>query len=211
MCLVEIHAEVSMSFFICIRFTVYLRRGEIILKYIGCHLSVAKGLLDAAKTAHSIGANTFQFFTRNPRGGKARDYTKEELYNLNDFLSKHNFGPLQAHASYTMNLASDKEHVRSYAKEILLDDMDRLLQLPPETVYVFHPGSHVGQGIARAKELIIEALIEAVKQNPVNDITLEGMSGKGTEVGQNLRDLADIIEAVGADNLGVTLDRKSVV
>lgn len=174
--------------------------------YLGCHLSISKGLLDAAKTARSIDANTFQFFTRNPRGGKAKDYSQGELDEFQKYLRENKFGPLQAHAAYTMNLASDKAHVRSFAKEILLDDMDRLLELPKETVYVFHPGSHVGQGVEEAKELIIEALKEAVTHNPINPITLEGMSGKGTEVGQDLQDLADIIEAVDAKNLGVTLD-----
>ncbi len=176
------------------------------MKYLGCHLSISKGLLEVAKTAQSIDANTFQFFTRNPRGGKAKDYTGEELDAFKTYLRDHEFGPLQAHAAYTMNLASDKDHVRSFARDILLDDMDRLLTLPDETVYVFHPGSHVGQGIERAKEFIIDALRDAVKHNPVNFITLEGMSGKGTEVGQNLKDLSDIVQGVGAKNLGVTLD-----
>lgn len=174
--------------------------------YIGCHLSITKGFKSAAQTAQSIGANTFQFFTRNPRGGRARDINPEDITALRKIMTENNFGPLFAHGSYTMNLSSDKPDVREFASMILNDDMNRLAVIPEDTIYVFHPGSHVGQGVEEGIEFIVEALKEAVKINPYANIALEGMSGKGTEIGYRFEHLKDIIDGVGHDNIGICID-----
>ena len=121
-------------------------------------------------------------------------------------MQEHSFGPLFAHGSYTMNLCSDKPDVREFASMILNDDMKRLAMLPEDTIYVFHPGSHVGQGEEKGIEYIILALKEAVKINPYANIALEGMSGKGTEIGYRFEHLKDIIDGVGTNNIGICID-----
>lgn len=173
---------------------------------IGCHLSISKGLNNAALDAISIGANTFQFFTRNPRGGKAREIDRDELNKLKIIMEDNNFAPLFAHGAYTMNLASDKEETREFAKMILKDDLERL-KIIPNTYYIFHPGSHVGQGSEKGIELIVNALNEAIDENNETVILLEGMSGKGTEVGRNMEELKAIIDGVKNNkNLGICVD-----
>lgn len=173
---------------------------------IGCHLSISKGLNNAALDAISIGANTFQFFTRNPRGGKAREIDRDELNKLKIIMEDNNFAPLFAHGAYTMNLASDKEETREFAKMILKDDLERL-KIIPNTYYIFHPGSHVGQGSEKGIELIVNALNEAIDENNETVILLEGMSGKGTEVGRNMEELKAIIDGVNNNkNLGICVD-----
>ncbi|MDO5690752.1 MAG: deoxyribonuclease IV [Tissierellia bacterium] len=175
--------------------------------HLGCHLSISKGFKTAAETAVSIGANTFQFFTRNPRGGRAKAIDPKDLIGLEAILEKHRFGPLFAHGSYTMNLASDKADVREFAKGILLDDMDRLAVLPPNTLYVFHPGSYVSGNPQTGMEWIVAALEEAVARNPKANICLEGMSGTGTEIGSEFEQLGAIIRGVTHnENLGICLD-----
>ena len=173
---------------------------------LGCHLSISKGFHQAGLDAVSIEANTFQFFTRNPRGGKAKIIDPRDIQKLEELMMKHQFGPLMAHAAYTMNLASDKGATREFSKMVFQDDLERLKKLP-ECRYVFHPGSHVGQGVDKGVELIIEALNECLAPDSPDNILLEGMSGKGSEVGGSLEELKQIIEGVTySDKLGICLD-----
>lgn len=173
---------------------------------LGCHLSISKGFHQAGLDAVSIEANTFQFFTRNPRGGKAKIIDPRDIQKLEELMTEHQFGPLMAHAAYTMNLASDKGATREFSKMVFQDDLERLKQLP-ECRYVFHPGSHVGQGVDKGVELIIEALNECLAPDSPDNILLEGMSGKGSEVGGSLEELKQIIEGVTySDKLGICLD-----
>lgn len=173
---------------------------------LGCHMSIAKGFYNAGINAVEIGANTFQYFTRNPRGGKAKKIDLNDIKKLEMLIKDNDFGPLFAHASYTMNLCSDKEDVRTFAKELLRDDLDRLENLP-RSYYIFHPGSHVKQGSDKGIEYIIESLNSVVTENNSIDILLEGMSGKGTEIGRSLEELAEIINGVKYnEKLGVCLD-----
>ncbi|OLS03863.1 deoxyribonuclease IV [Tissierella creatinophila] len=173
---------------------------------IGCHLSISKGYYKTALEAISIGANTFQFFPRNPRGGKAKDLDLEDIEKLQNLMKEHNFAPLFVHGAYTMNLASDKEHVREFAKEILKDDLDRVEKIT-NCYYIFHPGSHVGQGVQKGIELIIDALNEIIPEDNKVTILLEGMSGKGTEIGRSMEELKLIIDGVNNnENLGICID-----
>ena len=173
---------------------------------IGCHLSVANGYYKAGLRMLELGGNIFQFFTRNPRGGKAKALDQKDLDALKDLMIEYNFATICAHGSYTMNLCSDKEDVRTFAKELLRDDLDRLENLP-RSYYIFHPGSHVKQGSDKGIEYIIESLNSVVTENNSIDILLEGMSGKGTEIGRSLEELAEIINGVKYnEKLGVCLD-----
>lgn len=173
---------------------------------IGCHLSISKGYYNAALEAVSIGANTFQFFTRNPRGGKAKEIDMEDINRLKDLMNEYKFAPLFAHGAYTMNLCSDKEGTREFANMILKDDLERL-KIIPNTYYVFHPGSHVGQGSERGIEFIVDALNNVIDENNDTVILLEGMSGKGTEIGRNMEELKSIIGGVKYNkNLGICID-----
>ena len=160
---------------------------------IGCHLSISKGFNEAASQALSIGANTFQFFTRNPRGGKAKDLDMEDIKKLKQIMEENKFAPLFGHAAYTMNLASAKESVREFANMILKDDLQRIKAIS-NAYYIFHPGSHVGQGSESGIEFIVEALNEAIDEEDESIILLEGMSGKGTEIGRSLEELQAIIQ-----------------
>lgn len=173
---------------------------------IGCHLSISNGFYKAAQNAVSIGANTFQFFTRNPRGGKAKELDPEDMRKLKEIMEEHDFAPLFAHGAYTMNLASKSEKTREFGKMILRDDLIRVKEIS-NTYYIFHPGSHVGQGSDKGIELIIEALNEAIDEDNDTIILLEGMSGKGTEIGRNMEELKAIIDGVKHnDNLGICID-----
>ncbi|HAE91593.1 MAG TPA: endonuclease IV [Tissierella sp.] len=173
---------------------------------IGCHLSVSKGLYSAALDAISIGANTFQFFTRNPRGGKAKEIDMEDINKLKQIIEEYKFAPIFAHGAYTMNLASNKKETREFANMILKDDLERL-KLIPNTYYIFHPGSHVGQGSETGIELIVNALNEAIDENNNTIVLLEGMSGKGTEIGRSMEELKAIIDGVNYnENLGICID-----
>ena len=174
--------------------------------HIGCHLPISDGFYKTAKLAFSIGANTFQYFTRNPRGGKAKMIDLEDVNKAKSFLAEKDFGVLLAHASYTMNLSSNKEPTRRFAMDLLTDDLERLKALP-ESLYIFHPGSHVGQGVEKGIDFITEALNEAIKVNPKQMILLEGMSGKGTEIGSRFEELKAIIDGIKENgNLGICLD-----
>lgn len=173
---------------------------------IGCHLSIGKGYENMVEQTKMIGANTFQFFTRNPRGGKAKDLDKDEMERLNSLMEKNNIKNLLAHGPYTMNLCSKNEKVREFAKLILKDDMERLEKMPVN-LYVFHPGSHTGIGEEKAIEYITEALNEVVTKDLKTNILLETMSGKGTEVGKNFEQLRKIIEGVKySEKIGICLD-----
>lgn len=173
---------------------------------IGCHLSISKGLYKAAETAKSIDANTFQYFTRNPRGGKAKDLDMDEIEKLQKFMKENNFAPLFAHGAYTMNLASKSSKTREFGKMILKDDLERI-KIIGNTYYIFHPGSHVGQGSEKGIELIVEALNEAIDEDNNTTILLEGMSGKGTEIGRNIEELKKIIDGVKYNqNMGICID-----
>jgi len=173
---------------------------------IGCHISVSKGYAAMLDTAEALGANTFQFFTRNPRGGKAKAIDPVDFERFAARMDSENWGTLVAHAPYTMNLCSKTPETRAFGREMFLDDLKRLQPFPP-LYYNFHPGSHTGQGI----EIGIGQIVESLNSVPLASfpgwILLEGMSGKGSEVGSRFEELKSIIDGV-KDNqrLGVLLD-----
>lgn len=173
---------------------------------IGCHLSITNGFAAMGKEAISIGANTFQFFSRNPRGGKARELDKNDIDQLKTIMKENNFAPILAHAPYTMNLCSAKESVRQFALEMLQDDLQRMQYLP-NNYYNFHPGSHVGQGVARGIQQICDALNQALFQEMETTVLLETMAGKGSEIGSKFEEIRKIIDGVEQqDMMGVCLD-----
>ena len=173
---------------------------------IGNHLSASKGYAAMGKAALALDANTFAFFTRNPRGGKAKEIDEKDVEKFLNFAKEHEFGKIVAHAPYTMNLCAAKEDVRSFSKEMLLDDLKRM-EYTPNNYYNFHPGSHVGQGAEKGIELIAEALNEALKPEQTTTVLLETMAGKGTEVGRTFEELREILDRVELnDKMGVCLD-----
>ena len=173
---------------------------------IGCHLSSAGGYLAMAQTAESIGANVFQFFTRNPRGGAAKPVDKADVAAFLKFAAEKGIGPILAHAPYTLNAAGAEQRVRDFAEEVMVDDLKRL-ELTPGAMYNFHPGSHVGQGTEKGIELIASHLKRVVaKVGKVSTtILLETMAGKGSECARNFEEIKAIIDAAGLP-LGVCLD-----
>ncbi|NTW71528.1 MAG: deoxyribonuclease IV [Eubacteriaceae bacterium] len=173
---------------------------------IGCHLSISKGYYAAGLEAISIGANTFQFFTRNPRGGSAKAVDMKDISKFSQLLQENHFAPLFAHAPYTMNLCSDKEDIRNFARNVFREDLERL-RLLPESYYIFHPGSHVGQGVEQGIEYIIDALNFAITEDNQITILLEGMSGKGTEIGGNMEELKMLLDGINySKNVGICID-----
>lgn len=173
---------------------------------IGCHLSTSKGYLAMGKTALGIGANTFAFFTRNPRGGSAKAIDPADAAALRELLTANNFGTLVAHAPYTLNPCSDKPHAREFARECMADDLVRM-EAVPGSYYNFHPGSHVKQGAEAGIDLIAGLLNEVLRPQQTTTVLLETMAGKGTEVGRTFEELAAIIERVElSDHMGVCLD-----
>lgn len=173
---------------------------------IGNHLSASKGYVAMGKAALALDANTFAFFTRNPRGGKAKEIDEKDVEKFLNFAKEHEFGKIVAHAPYTMNLCAAKEDVRSFSKEMLLDDLKRM-EYTPYNYYNFHPGSHVGQGAEKGIVLIAEALNEALKPEQTTTVLLETMAGKGTEVGRTFEELREILDRVELnDKMGVCLD-----
>lgn len=173
---------------------------------IGNHLSASKGYEAMGKAALALDANTFAFFTRNPRGGKAKEIDEKDVEKFLNFAKEHEFGKIVAHAPYTMNLCAAKEDVRSFSKEMLLDDLKRM-EYTPYNYYNFHPGSHVGQGAEKGIALIAEALNEALKPEQTTTVLLETMAGKGTEVGRTFEELREILDRVELnDKMGVCLD-----
>ncbi|MDO4977176.1 MAG: deoxyribonuclease IV [Eubacteriales bacterium] len=175
--------------------------------YIGNHLTSSKGFLAMGKMATKLGADTFAFFTRNPRGGSAKEINPEDAKALMEYLEEHKFGKIVAHGSYTMNLCSNKEEVRTFAKNMLKDDLQNRMEFLPGQYYNFHPGSHVGQGIEQGVSYIIEALDEVMFSGMRTTVLLEGMSGKGSEIGKCFEELKMIIDGVKDNHhLGVCLD-----
>lgn len=173
---------------------------------IGCHLSASKGYLHMGEEAKSIGANTFQFFTRNPRGGAAKAIDEEDVKAFLDFAKEHNFGKILAHAPYTLNACSDKEQTREFALNTMKDDLLRM-EYTPHQLYNFHPGSHVGQGADIGIDLIIKQLNAVLWQDMTTTVLLETMAGKGSEVGRSFEELRAILDGVELDNkMGVCLD-----
>ncbi len=173
--------------------------------YAGCHLSNSAGNVAMVQTALSIGANTFAFFTRNPRGSKAKAEDLQDAYQAVSLLNDHGFGPLVAHGAYTMNLCTADAQARAFAAEILADDLRRMAALPGN-FYNFHPGSHVGQGTEAGIGYIAQALKQAMFHSYPVTVLLETMAGKGSEIGGRFEELKAIIDAVGRDDLGVCLD-----
>ena len=173
--------------------------------YLGCHLSASKGNLDMVRTAQRIGADTFAFFTRNPRGSKAKAEDPIDASAAMEELARLNFGKLVAHGAYTMNLCTADPEARSFAASVLEDDLRRMAALPGQ-YYNFHPGSHVGQGVETGVEQIAAALKNALRHNYPVTVLLETMAGKGSEVGGRFEELKWIIDAVGSDHVGVCLD-----
>lgn len=178
---------------------------------IGCHLSTTKGYRAMGETALSIGANTFAFFTRNPRGGKAKDLDMDDVAALRELMEQNDFGPLVAHAPYTYNPCSAKERAREFALEAMAEDLRRMEALPGN-YYNFHPGAHVGQGSDAGIQMIVETLCKVMFEGQQTTVLLETMAGKGTEVGRSFEELARIIEGVAdkrpelSAKLGVCLD-----
>ncbi|MBP5262645.1 MAG: deoxyribonuclease IV [Clostridiales bacterium] len=173
---------------------------------IGCHLSSSGGFLAMGKHATELGADTFAFFTRNPRGGSAKDIDPDDAKDLIQYMKDNNFGKLVAHAPYTMNVCAEKENIRKFSWDMLADDLDRM-QYVPGNYYNFHPGSHVGQGVETAIPMIADALNNALKPEHDTIVLLETMAGKGSEVGRTFEELAQIIDRVELkDKIGVCFD-----
>ncbi len=173
---------------------------------IGCHLSAGKGYLHMGQEALSIDANTFQFFTRNPRGSKAKKLDQQNVEALLELAAENKFVPLLAHAPYTLNPCSAEQKVRDFADMILADDL-LIMENLPHNYYTFHPGSHVGQGIKAGLELITDLLNKILRPEQTTTVLLEAMSGKGSEVGSTFEELAHILHNVQlADKMGICLD-----
>lgn len=173
---------------------------------IGNHLSTSKGFAAMGRNAVKLGANTFAFFTRNPRGGSAKAIDPADVEKLLLIEKEENFGKLVAHAPYTMNLCAAKEDIRKFSKEMIADDLMRMEYIPGN-FYNFHPGSHVGQGAEVGIELIAEALNEVLTPEQTTTVLLETMAGKGSEVGRNFGELREILDRVTlGDKMGVCLD-----
>ena len=173
---------------------------------IGCHLSTTKGFENMGKEALSIGANTFQFFTRNPRGGKAKDIDPKDIEALLNIMKENNFSKILAHAPYTLNACSADERTREFALEMMEDDLKRMEYLP-NNLYNFHPGSHVKQGVDVGINYIVDMLNKVIKPEQTTKVLLETMAGKGTEVGRSFEEIAEIISRVELnDHIGVCLD-----
>lgn len=173
---------------------------------VGCHLSTSKGFTAMGRTALSLGANTFAFFTRNPRGGSAKAIDAADAAALRELMAEHDFGTLVAHAPYTLNPCSAKPEAREFARMCMTDDLVRM-EAVPHSYYNFHPGSHVKQGSECGIGLIAGLLNEVLAPEQTTTVLLETMAGKGTEVGRTFEELAAIIERVElADHVGVCLD-----
>ena len=173
---------------------------------IGCHLSIAKGYRAIAEEAVSLGANTFQFFTRNPRGGKAKAIDPADVASFRAYAAEQGIERILAHAPYTLNPASATEKTRDFARMALAEDLARMENTPGQ-LYNMHPGSHVGQGVDVGSDLIAAALDESLRSEQTTTLLLETMAGKGSEIGGRFEELAAIIERVGLrDKVGVCLD-----
>ena len=173
---------------------------------IGCHLSVSKGFLAMGKDAVRIGANTFQFFTRNPRGGSAKAIEQKDVADFLALAQKHHISSLVAHSPYTLNACAADPHIREFAELTMVDDLRRM-EYVPGNFYNFHPGSHVGQGVEAGIALIAGLLNKIMKPEQQTTVLLETMAGKGSEIGRSFEELQAIIERVELNHLvGVCLD-----
>lgn len=174
--------------------------------HIGCHLSISKGFAHIGKEALSIKADTFQFFTRNPQGGKAKDIDLADVAKFRTLAAENHFAPLVAHAPYTLNPCSDNPQTREFAEMVFADDLKRMEHIP-YNYYNFHPGSHVGQGAGAGIAMIIDLLNRILTAEQHTVVLLETMSGKGSEIGRSFEELAEIRAGVKLkDKLGVCLD-----
>lgn len=177
------------------------------MPFFGCHLSVAGGFGKMGENALSIGADTFQFFTRNPRGGSVRAVDPDDVAALKAIMGARRFGPLIAHGPYTLNPCSADARVREFALLAMADDLKRLDKWLPDNLYNFHPGSHVGQGCEKGIDLIVAALNEILPAVKRTTVLLETMSGKGSEVGGTFEQLAEILSRLDCpEKMGVCLD-----
>lgn len=173
---------------------------------IGCHLSASKGFLHMAKEAVSINANTFQFFTRNPRGFKAKDLDENDVKKFLEYIGDKNFAPIVAHAPYTLNACSADPKIRELAQLTMADDIRRM-EYVPNNYYNFHPGSHVKQGVDVGIDYIVQMLNNILQPEQTTKVLLETMAGKGSEIGRNFNELKDILDRVElSDKMGVCLD-----
>ena len=173
---------------------------------IGCHLSASKGYLEMAKNAKKIGANTFQFFTRNPRGGDAKKIDEEDVRKFLEFSKENGINVILAHAPYTLNACSADEKIREFSIRTMKDDLARM-EYTPGNLYNFHPGSHVGQGEEVGINYISEMLNKILTKEQTTTVLLETMAGKGSEIGRNFEEIREIIDKVDLkEKLGVCLD-----
>lgn len=173
---------------------------------IGCHLSSTGGFLAMGKHATELGADTFAFFTRNPRGGSAKEIDPKDAEALVAYMAEHNFGKLVAHAPYTMNVCAAKPDIKEFSRNMLKEDILRM-EYVPGNYYNFHPGSHVGQGPEEAIPMIADALNNALYEEQTTIVLLETMAGKGSEVGRNFEEIKAIIDSVELkDKIGVCFD-----
>lgn len=173
---------------------------------IGCHLSLSKGYEAMGKDALNIKANTFQFFTRNPRGGSAKAINPKDAEALTALIKENNFAPLLAHAPYTLNLCSSDPKIRKFAQEMMADDLERMEMLPCH-LYNFHPGNHTGQGVEIGTQQIVEGLNKVMKPEQTTIVLLETMAGKGSEIGRTFEELKAIIDQIELkDKIGVCID-----
>lgn len=174
--------------------------------YIGHHVSASKGYVGMAEQTIEVKGNTFAFFTRNPRGGKAKEIDEADVAQFKELAKEHQFGKLVAHAPYTMNACAAKDNLRVFAKEMMEDDLKRM-EYTPGNYYNFHPGSHVGQGVETGITLIADLLNEVLTPEGSTRVLLETMAGKGSEVGRCFEELQEILERVECrDRMGVCLD-----
>ena len=173
---------------------------------IGCHLSVSDGYENMGKDALKIGADTFQYFTRNPRGSKAKNIDLNDVEKLKDIMERYEFAKIVGHAPYTMNICSGDEKKRRFALEVLEDDLMRMEHIP-HNYYNFHPGSHVRQGVEVGIKYIVNALNKVLKKDQTTIVLLETMAGKGTEIGRTFEELKQIIDGVRLnEKIGICLD-----
>lgn len=173
---------------------------------IGCHLSSSKGFLNMGKEIISLGGNTFQFFTRNPRGGAAKAIDEEDVQRFKEFAGENGIDVILAHAPYTLNACSADEETRNFARQTFKDDLKRMEYIPGN-MYNFHPGSHVKQGVETGIDYIAEMLNDSLEASQTTTVLLETMAGKGSEIGRSFEELKKIVEKVELDShLGVCLD-----
>lgn len=173
---------------------------------IGCHLSSSNGFVAMAQNAISIGANTFQYFTRNPRGGRAKEIDHDDLKKFLEIGKNNNFTSIIAHAPYTMNLCSSDEKIRIYSKNLLKDDIEKT-ELIPNVYYNLHPGSHTGRGVKTGINQISASINEIITKSQNTTLLLETMAGKGSEIGGNFEEIAAIINQINIkEKIGVCFD-----